>query len=236
MSERPVDFKLYLITDRKLFCDKDAFWGAIEGALKAGVKAVQLREKDLPTRELLAMAYGMRALTSEYGAKLFINDRTDIALCAGADGVHLGQESMPVYAVRTIAGDGFIIGVSTHSLKEAILAEKEGADFITFGPVYQTPSKLKYGAPVGLEALNKVAAETGIPVFGIGGIRPDTINAVMKSGAHGIAAISGILGEDDTKTAAERYMEKINTAIGNSLNKEENHDTNRTCKERHTDR
>src|SRR5208283_2752395 len=155
-----------------------------EGALKAGVRAVQLREKDLPTRELLNVVYRMRKLTAEYGAKLFVNDRADIALCAGADGVHLGQESMPVYAVRKIAGDDFTIGVSTHNLKEASLAEKEGADFITFGPVYQTPSKLKYGAPVGLEALNEVAGEIGIPVFGIGGIKLDTINAVMKSGTQ----------------------------------------------------
>lgn len=209
MSETAVDFKLYLITDRKLFRDKDAFFSAIEGALKAGVKAVQLREKDLPTRELLTMAYGMKELTSEYGAKLFINDRTDIALCARADGVHLGQESMPAFAIRTIAGKGFIIGVSTHSLKEAQIAEKEGADFITFGPLYKTPSKLKYGAPVGLDALNKVAGEIGIPAFGIGGIRLDTINAVMQSGPLGIAVISGILGEDDTQRAARDYLEEI---------------------------
>ncbi len=214
MTERAIDFKLYLITDRKLFSDKHAFFAAVEAALKAGVKAVQLREKDLPTRELLAMAYGMRELTSEYSAKLFINDRTDIVLCVGADGVQLGQESIPVYAVRKIAGDGFSIGVSTHSLKEACLAQKEGADFITFGPLYQTPSKLKYGEPVGLEALNKVTGEIGIPVFGIGGIRPDTINAVMKSGTHGIAVISGILGEDDTHRAAQHYLKKINAAIG----------------------
>ncbi len=209
MDKRSIDFRLYLITDRKLFPDKDSFFAAMEGALKAGVKAVQLREKDLPTRKLLTMAYGMRELTSEYRAKLFINDRTDIALCVGADGVHLGQESMPIYAVRKIAGDGFIIGVSTHSLKEAHLAEKEGADFIIFGPLYQTRSKLKYGSPVGLEALNKVTGDIGIPVFGIGGIRLDTINAVMKSGTYGIAVISGILGEDDVKTAAEHYLKKI---------------------------
>ena len=224
IGEQKIDFKLYLITDRRLFTDEYAFFAAIEGALKAGVKAVQLREKDLPTRELLTMVYRVRELTSEYCAKLFINDRADIALCAGADGVHLGQESMPVYAVRKIASDDFTIGVSTHNLKEASIAEKEGADFITFGPVYQTPSKLKYGAPVGLEALNKVAGEIGIPVFGIGGIKLDTIKAVMKSGPHGIAVISGILGEADTKTAAEHYMEKMNTATGNSLHKERNHD------------
>src|SRR5208283_848805 len=212
MGVSKLDFKLYLINDRKLFSDKGAFFVAIEGALKAGVKAVQLREKDLPTRELLTMAYGMRELTSEYCAKLFINDSTDVALCAGADGVHLGQESMPVYAARKIAGAGFIIGVSTHSLKEAHLAEKEGADFITFGPIYQTPSKLKYGAPVGLEAVNKVAGEIGIPVFGIGGIKRDTINTVMKSGTFGIAVISGILGENDTQKAAGLFIEEIGSS------------------------
>jgi thiamine-phosphate pyrophosphorylase len=213
MSERAIDFKLYLITDRKLFPDEGSFFAAIESVLKAGVKAVQLREKDLPTRELLTMAYVMRELTSEYFAKLFINDRTDIALCVGADGVHLGQESMPVYAVRKIAGHGFIVGVSTHSLKEAHVAEEAGADFVTFGPLYQTRSKLKYGAPIGLEALNKVAGEISIPVFGIGGIKLDTINAVMKSGSHGVALISGILGEDDVKAAAEHYL----NILGNRL-------------------
>ncbi len=206
MGEGKPDFKLYLITDRKLFSDSDSFFESVKGALKAGVKAIQLREKDLSTRELLGMAYRMRVLTSEYRARLFINDRTDIALCAEADGVHLGQESLPAYAVRKAAGGRLLIGVSAHSLQEAHIAEKEGADFITFGPLYQTPSKLKYGRPVGLEALNKVAGEIGLPVFGIGGIKRDTIKAVMHSGAGGIALISGILGEADTKTAAENYL------------------------------
>jgi thiamine-phosphate pyrophosphorylase len=207
-----------LITDRTLFSDSGSFFESVKGALKAGVKAIQLREKDLSTRELLGMAYRMRVLTSEYRAMLFINDRTDIALCAGADGVHLGQAGLPAYAVRKAAGGRLLIGVSSHSLQEAHIAEKEGADFITFGPLYQTPSKLKYGRPVGLEALNKVAGEIGIPVFGIGGIKRDTIKAVMRSGAGGIALISGILGEADTKTAAGNYLEEINMAIGNSLN------------------
>ncbi len=209
MHERKVDFNLYLITDRKVFSDHDAFFGALGGALKAGVEAVQLREKDLSTRELLAMAYRMRELTMHYHAKFFINDRADIALCAGADGVHLGQASMPVFAVRKIAGDRLFIGVSTHSLEEARLAEKEGADFITFGPLYQTPSKLQYGAPVGLEALKKVTEEIAIPVFGIGGVKRDTIKVVMHSGAMGIAVISGILGEGDTNAAAKEYLNTI---------------------------
>ena len=234
MSKRSIDFKLYLITDRKLFSDQDAFFAAIKGALKAGVKAVQLREKDLPTRELLTMAHRMRELTSGYCAKLFINDRTDIALCVGADGVHLGQESMPAYAVRKIAGDRFFIGVSTHSLKEAHIAEEGGADFLTFGPLYQTPSKLKYGAPVGLEALNKVVGEIGIPVFGIGGIKPDTISAVMKSGSCGIALINGILGgKDDAQKAAGLFLEEIESIEGKPQIMRDKPRRHRDCKTDH---
>ncbi len=134
-----IDFKLYLITDRKLVTRHLSLVTAVEEALKGGVKALQLREKDLGTRELLDMAYRMRELTGKYRAKLFINDRVDIALSVEADGVHLGQKSIPAYAVRKIVKDKFMIGVSAHSIEEAKQAEKEGADFITLGPVYKTP-------------------------------------------------------------------------------------------------
>ncbi|MDI6729684.1 MAG: thiamine phosphate synthase [Thermodesulfovibrionales bacterium] len=201
-----IGFKLYLITDRKLFADSGKMFAAVEEALKAGVKAVQLREKDLPTRELLDMAYKMRELTARHDAKLFINDRADIAMCVNADGVHLGQSSMPVYAVRKVVGDRMMIGVSTHKLNEALTAKREGADFITFGPIYPTPSKLKYGKPVGVESLKIVAEKVAIPVFGIGGIKPDNVEDVVNAGAYGVALISGILGEHDVRRAAENYL------------------------------
>jgi thiamine-phosphate pyrophosphorylase len=204
-----VDFKIYLITDRKLFADSGEMFTAVEEALKAGVKAVQLREKDLPTRELLDMAYKMRGLTARHDAKLFINDRADIAMCVNADGVHPGQSSMPAYAVRKVVGDRMMIGVSTHNLDEALTAEREGADFITFGPIYPTPSKLKYGKPVGLEALKMVSEKVVIPVFGIGGIKPDNAKEVVNAGAYGVALIRGILGESDVKRAAESYLDMI---------------------------
>ncbi|MBI5212980.1 MAG: thiamine phosphate synthase [Nitrospirae bacterium] len=206
-----VDFKLYLITDRKLFTNDYSLFTAVEEALKAGVRAVQLREKDLPTRELLYMAYKMRELTEKYGARLLINDRVDIALCVDADGVHLGQASMPVYAVRKVVGDKMMIGVSTHNLDEASIAEKEGADFITFGPVCHTPSKLKYGEPVGTEALKKVSEKISIPIFAIGGIKFDNARDVINAGADGIAAISGILGDNDIKLAVEKYLKILGT-------------------------
>ncbi len=195
-----------MITDRKLFADSGKMFAAVEEALKAGVKAVQLREKDLPTRELLDMAYKMRELTARHDAKLFINDRADIAMCVNADGVHLGQSSMPVYAVRKVVGDRMMIGVSTHKLNEALTAKREGADFITFGPIYPTPSKLKYGKPVGVESLKIVAEKVAIPVFGIGGIKPDNVEDVVNAGAYGVALISGILGEHDVRRAAENYL------------------------------
>jgi thiamine-phosphate pyrophosphorylase len=206
MNKHSIDFKLYLITDRKLFTTVDLLYAGVEDALKAGVKAVQLREKDLPTRDLLALSYRFRELTTRYGAMLFINDRLDIAMSVNADGVHLGQSSIPVYAVRNVVGRKLKIGFSAHNLEEALTAEKEGADFITFGPLYQTPSKLKYGNPVGLEALKKVKGSIYLPIFGIGGIKLNNAVDVMQAGASGIALISGILGAADIRKAAGEYL------------------------------
>lgn len=201
-----VDFKLYLITDRKLFKDNFSLFTAIENALKGGLKAVQLREKDLGTRELLPMAYRLREITNAYTAKLFINDRLDIALAVKADGVHLGQKSMPAHAVKKVVQDKLLIGVSTHNLNEAIEAERGGADFITLGPLYETSSKLKYGAPIGVDALRKVKPNVTIPVLGIGGITLDTVREVMDAGADGVALISGILASKNITETTEAFL------------------------------
>ena len=170
---------------------------------------MQLREKDLSVSELIYLAYGMKGLTVKYDAKLFVNDRLDIAMSVDADGIHLGQSSMPVHAARRVVGDKMLIGVSTHNLDEARTAQEEGADFITFGPIYPTPSKMKFGEPVGLEALRKVRSKILIPILGIGGIRRDNIVKVLDSGADGIALISGILGAKDVRRAAEEYVEML---------------------------
>lgn len=201
-----IDFKLCLITDRKLVTCHSSLVTAVEEALKGGVKALQLREKDLGTRKLLDMAYRMRELTGKYKAKLFINDRVDIALSVEADGVHLGQNSIPPHAVRKIVKDKFIIGVSAHSIEEAKQAEEGGADFITLGPVYKTPSKLKYGQPLGVDIIRKAKDEISIPVFAIGGIKQDRIKEVMDAGADGIALISGILGAKDIKEKTGEFL------------------------------
>lgn len=204
-----IDFRLYLITDRKLFTDQDSLFSAVEEALKGGLKAVQLREKDLGTRDLLNMAYRFKELTKKYNAKLFINDRVDISLAIEADGVHLGQKSIPAQAARKISGKALLIGVSTHSLHEAIEAERQGADFITLGPIYETPSKLRYGDPIGIDVLRKVKSHVLIPVFAIGGIKPDKVKDVVDAGADGVAVISAVLKSDNIKKTVEEFMELL---------------------------
>lgn len=209
MDDRLNGLKLYLITDRKLFSAQCLLYLAIETALQAGVKYIQLREKRLPTRKILDMAYWMKELTRQYGAKLLINDRVDIALAVGADGVHLGQKSLPVQAVRKITGDKFLIGVSTHGIKEALEAEKGGADFITLGPIYNTPSKLRYGNPIGIDVLKQVVSKISIPALAIGGIKTDRVKEVLDAGADGIALISGILGEKNIKEKSEEFLRLV---------------------------
>jgi thiamine-phosphate pyrophosphorylase len=208
-SEELKDIKLYLITDRKLFNANCSLYIALEDALDAGVKAIQLREKDLPTRELLDMAYWMKELTAGYGAQLFINDRVDIALVVEADGIHLGQNGIPAHAVRNISGDRLLIGVSTHSINEAMQAEKDGADFITLGPIYKTPSKLKYGKPIGIDTLREVKSKVAIPVLAIGGIKLNNVEEVMSAGADGVALITAILTAENVKKTTEEFLRVI---------------------------
>ncbi len=208
-----VDFKLYLITDRKQV--KMPLAAAVRLALEGGVRAVQLREKDLPVRELLALSQEMRTLTKEFDAMLFINDHVDVAVAVNADGVHLGHQSMPVGAVRKIVGKDMLIGVSTHSLEEAKVAEAGGADFITIGPIFDTPSKSKLGVPVGLSILKDLKNELNIPFYALGGIKSGNIAQVLGAGATGVAMISAIMAAEDIKKASSKliaamaYIDKI---------------------------
>lgn len=204
--QRNVDFRLYLITDRNRISGRRTLTSAIRQALQGGVRAVQLREKDLETRELLRLAYSMKKITARFGAKLFINDRFDIALAVGADGVHLTRNSIPVEAVRKTVKKKLIIGVSTHSLREAREAEQGGADFITLGPVYRTPSKVKYGNPVGIDTLKKVIRSVTIPVFAIGGITSGRVNESVTAGADGVAMISEIFKADHIQNKVKEIL------------------------------
>ena len=201
-----LDFHVYLVSNRKVHPGVSLLDATLL-ALKGGVRSIQLREKDLKTRELLRIAYEIRALTLKFDARLFINDRVDIAIAIEADGVQLGQKSIPPYAVRRIASR-LIIGVSTHSMEEALKAQGQGADFVTLGPVHSTRSKpgLK---PLGIETLEQVAKKLSIPVFGIGGINYENIKEIVERGAFGGSMISGIYGAKDIKQSALKTLKVL---------------------------
>ena len=205
-----VDFRLYLITDRKVATKP--LPEAVRQALEGGVRCVQLREKDLPIRELLALAQELRSITREFGAKLIINDRVDVAVAVEADGVHLGTKSMPPQGARKIVRKSMLIGVSTHLLDEAKAAQDGGADFITFGPIFDTPSKAQYGLPVGVKSIRCIKNEVSIPIYAIGGIKSGNILQAMSAGADGIAVISAIMTADDIRKTAAAYNRAL-TAI-----------------------
>jgi thiamine-phosphate pyrophosphorylase len=202
---RQVNFPIYLITDRKQVADGQTLLSATEAALRGGVTAVQLREKDLAAAELLPIARAMRVLTSDYNALLLINDRIDVALAVDADGVHLGGLSLPVDVCRDLLGPKRLIGVSTHHPDEIQAAAQLSADFVTFGPVYATPSKAAYGAPQGLDALRAACRSSSLPVFALGGIKPDNQADVLAAGASGTALISAIFASQDPETAAREF-------------------------------
>ena len=199
------DFELYLVTDRSQTQGRDLLW-VLEQALEAGVKAIQLREKDLGGKELYLLAEAARALTQRYDAALLVNDRIDVALAVGADGVHLGRTSLPIPTARALLGAQRLIGVSTHSLEEAHEAESKGADFVLFGPVYFTPSKAGYGAPQGLEALKEAVEKTALPVYAIGGLKAGNISEAKRTGIRGVALISAVLSASDPKKAGNEIV------------------------------
>jgi thiamine-phosphate pyrophosphorylase len=200
-----IDFPLYLITDRHQVAPGHTLLSAIESALQGGVKAVQLREKDLSAAELLPLAQELRDLTRRYDARLLLNDHIDLALAVQADGVHLGGHSQPTDVVRELIGPDLLIGVSTHSNADISLAAKQGADFVTFGPVYATPSKTAFGPPQGLNALSEACRISSLPVFALGGINSSRATEVRQAGASGIALISAIIASLDPRTAAEAF-------------------------------
>ena len=203
-----VDFDLYLVTDRNQTGGRDLLW-VLEQALDGGVKAIQLREKDLSGRDLFSLAEKVCKLCQAYNAALFINDRIDVALAVDAAGVQLSQTSLPVVTTRALLGPQKIIGVSTHSLQEAREAEQNGADFVLFGPVYFTASKAAYGAPQGLPALKAIVDNISLPVYAIGGIKPENIESTKKLGVRGVALISAIVSAESPKEAAAKMLRQL---------------------------
>ncbi len=198
---------LMLVTDRRLCPD---LLRAVAQAVAGGVNLVQLREKDLPAGELLALAQALRRATAGR-ALLLVNDRADVALAAGADGVHLPEGGLPVAAARSLLGPSRLVGRSAHSAEAAARAEAEGADYLVVGPVY--PTRSHPGAmPAGPALMARVREAVRLPVLAIGGITPETVAEVLAAGASGVAVISAILGSEDPEAAARALRRALDAA------------------------
>jgi len=179
---------LCYITDRHGLAPKPPLLH-LQGAVRAGVDLIQLREKDLATRDLVELATAAVEACRGSETRIVINDRLDIALAVGAHGVHLGGQSLPANVVRRHVEKDFLIGASCHSLDQALEAEAGGADYILLGPVFDTPSKRRYGPPLGLDKFSEVAHRIKIPVLALGGITVERVRTCLEAGAAGIAAI-----------------------------------------------
>ncbi|HBW34322.1 thiamine phosphate synthase [Desulfosporosinus sp. BICA1-9] len=207
MSKVKVDYTLYLVTDRKLLGERDLAQ-SIELAIQGGVTLVQLREKSLSTKDFLQLAIEVKAITSRYQIPLIINDRLDIALAVDAEGLHVGQEDLPMLKARELFGPNKIIGVSASTLEEAILAQQQGADYLGVGAVFSTSTKTD--APeVSLGQLELIKRTVKIPVVAIGGINLTNLKHVMDTGIDGVSVVSAILAVEDILMASKQLKELI---------------------------
>lgn len=198
-----------LITDRARLRGR-RLGEVVSQALDGGVNAVQLREKDLPTAELYDLAITLRAVVRGRGL-LLLNDRADVALSAGADGVHLPERSLPGEKVRSLVGEHCIVGRSVHSVEAAARAVDEGADYVQVGTVYETASKPE-AAPAGVELVRAVADAVSAPVVAVGGIAAERIAEVVAAGADGAAVIGAIMDADDPEKAALELRRALDEA------------------------
>jgi thiamine-phosphate pyrophosphorylase len=207
MKRTAFDFRLYAITGESYHPGRDLI-DVMEAAIRGGADIVQLRDKETPPSELLAKARALRVLTRRYGVPFIVNDYPELALAAEADGVHLGQEDMPIEAARRMLGEGKIIGISTHSIEQARAAVRAGADYIGVGPVFPTPTKP--GRPAaGLGFVRQAAAEIAIPWVAIGGITLDNADEVLDAGARRLCAVSAIVGSPDPEAASRAFRARI---------------------------
>jgi len=199
---------LYVVTDRHQI-GAGEFLSVLENIISEGGLMLQLREKDLPTRTLLTWAQTILPWAERYHVPFLINDRVDVVLATGAHGVHLRGNSLPINKVRDCLGPDRLIGVSVHSVDEAVQREKEGASFIVLGPIYDTPSKRAYGSPLGTTILEEACQRCEIPIFAIGGMSVSRVAAIKNTGASGVAVISSIFQSTTPAEIVKHYTTQL---------------------------
>jgi thiamine-phosphate pyrophosphorylase len=200
-------WRFYVIVDRAAIGSRNV-QAVLEAAVHGGADAIQLRDKGASAQQLLRAARRLLPLARAGGVPLIINDRVDVAQAAGADGVHLGQEDLPVRAARAILGPGRLIGQSTHSLEQALAAQADGADYIGFGPIFATPTKPDYPA-VGTGPIRAVVSQVRLPVVCIGGIDHETVRRVAAAGARCVAVVRAVCGATDPEAAARMLKRSV---------------------------
>ncbi len=204
---------LYFVTDRGL-CGRNPLEEVVVQAVKGGAAYVQLREKDVSTRFFVEEAKRIKKLLEQYRVPLIINDRVDIALACGAEGVHIGQEDMPYEIVRKLMGKKAIIGLSVETWEDVKAGQKMDVNYIGVSPVFSTPTKTDTKGAWGLDGLAKIKAFSRHPLVAIGGINESNVREVMKAGADCIAVVSAICASPDSEAAARRIYEMINNGEG----------------------
>ena len=205
-----LDFTLYLVTDRRWLGER-TLRDDVEEAILGGVTLVQLREKEISSKEYLELAQRVKSVTDRYGVPLIINDRIDIAFAVDADGIHVGPEDLPVPVARKLLGEGKIIGASAATLEEALSLQAQGADYLGVGAVFPTATK-QGTEKVSLEELREIKAALRIPVVAIGGINAENASPVMETGVDGVAVVSAVMDQADIREAAWRLLSLLKGA------------------------
>ena len=210
-----IDWSLYAIVDRA-WAKGRSLAEMAEAAITGGAGVVQLRDKTAGSRELFEEARKLQEVTYHFRVPLIINDRLDVALAVQADGVHLGQEDLPLATARRVVGDRMLIGLSASTLEEGKSATQVGADYLGVGAIFSTPTKpdAKVG---GLELLRSLRPLTSVPIIAIGGINLENVEEVIEAGADGVAVISALLAEADIRATAEKFLQKIRMAKSRSV-------------------
>ncbi|NGZ08080.1 MAG: thiamine phosphate synthase [Nitrospira sp. LK70] len=205
-----IDFRLLLVTDRHQTHGRPLVT-VLHEAIKAGLPAIQIRERDLCTRDRLSLAQEIQMLSTAGFVSLIVNDRVDLMMALNLDGVHLRSDSLPPLSVRQLIGPRRLMGVSTHSVEDVQRANQGGADYVVFGPIFETPSKRSFGPPLGLDLLADVCRRSAAPVLAIGGITCERVRDVRRVGAHGVAVIGALLTRDDIGGAVREFTRALET-------------------------